>query len=59
MMSKHQMAMLSLLAAAMFTVLIALESQRYSASSFVPMPADGSAPPLPAPIEVGPGVARR
>jgi hypothetical protein len=54
-MSKTQMAMLSLLAVAMFTVLIALDLHRYPATRFVAMPADGSAPPLPAPIEVGPG----
>jgi hypothetical protein len=53
-MSKYQMALLTVLAAAMWAVLIVLDPP-YRASSLVPMPADGSAPPLPAPIEVGPG----
>jgi hypothetical protein len=54
-MSRRQMALLSLLAAAMFVGIWAL-SPRYPV--VVPMPADGSAPPLPAPIEVGPGRIR-
>jgi hypothetical protein len=53
-MSKYQMAVLILLTAAMWTAYAAL-SPRYPAASVVRMPADGSAPPLPAPIEVGPG----
>jgi hypothetical protein len=51
-MSKIQMALLSLLAAMMWTVVIAL-SPRYAVPP--PMPTDGSAPPLPPPIQVGPG----
>jgi hypothetical protein len=48
-MSKIQMAMLGLLAAVMW-VLVAALTPRYPATA--PMPADGSAPPLPAPIDV-------
>jgi hypothetical protein len=56
-MSKHQIALLTVLAAAMWAGVWAL-SPRYPAASVVRMPADGSAPPLPAPIEVGPGRIR-
>jgi hypothetical protein len=57
-MSKDLIALLTVLAAAMWAGVWTL-SPRYPAASVVRMPADGSAPPLPAPIEVGPGVARR
>jgi hypothetical protein len=57
-MSKDLIALLTVLAAAMWVAIIAL-TPRYPAASVVRIPADGSAPPLPAPIEVGPGVARR
>jgi hypothetical protein len=49
------MAMLILSAAVMWAAIIAL-TPRYPATA--PMPADGSAPPLPAPIEIGPVVPR-
>jgi hypothetical protein len=46
------MIALSLLAAAMFAALVALESQHHTAIVVIQMPADGSAPPLPPPIEI-------
>ena len=51
-MSKYQMALLTVLAVVMWTAIAAL-SPRYPVT--MPIQADGSAPSLPAPIEVGPG----
>jgi|GraSoi2013_100cm_1033763.scaffolds.fasta_scaffold261943_1 hypothetical protein len=51
-MSKYQMATLSVLTAAMLALLIALQTSSHPRSVAAPMPADSSAPPLPAPIEV-------
>jgi hypothetical protein len=53
-MSKIQMAAMLILAVAMGTVLTTSELHRYPATKVVPMPSDGSASPLPAPIVVGP-----
>ena len=53
-MSKDLIALLTVLAVALWAAIAAM-SPRYPAASVVRMPADGSAPPLPAPIEVGPG----
>jgi hypothetical protein len=52
-MSKDLIALLTVMAAAMWVY--AALSPRYPAASVVGMPADGSAPPLPSPIEIGPG----
>jgi hypothetical protein len=57
-MSKDLIALLTVLAAAMWAGVGAL-SPRYPVVMITPMPADGSAPSLPPPIEVGPGVAWR
>ncbi len=53
-MSKDLIALLTVLAAAMWAGIWAL-SPRYPEASVVRMPAGGSAPPLSAPIEIGPG----
>src|SRR5258706_9335616 len=53
-MSKDLIALLTVLAAAMWAGVWAL-SPRYPEASVVRMPAGGSAPPLSAPIEIGPG----
>ena len=50
-MSKLEMVMLSLLAAAMLTALVAM-TRLIRTTRYPRMPADGSAPALPAPIEV-------
>jgi len=62
-MSNRQMVLLSVLAAAMFAATVAL-TPRYP--PFPQMPADGSAPPLPAPVTlnlwrqyVSPNLSRR
>jgi hypothetical protein len=54
-MSKHQMAMLILAVLGWSAVAVFEWIPRYPAVSVVRMPADGSAPPLPPAIEVGPG----
>ena len=54
-MLERQGAILALLFIAVWTgILLRDWMQRPSIAYIAPMPADGSAPPLPAPIEVGP-----
>ncbi len=59
-MPKHQIVMLIVAVIAWTTIAVVEWVPRYPAFPDVaPMPADGSAPPLPPPIEVGSGIVRR
>jgi hypothetical protein len=52
-MPRSTMIVLTLVAAVMWSAIAALElSNRSPTAMFTPLPADGSAPPLPAPIEI-------
>ena len=58
-MSKIQMALLSFLAVVLWAGIPVFGPHSSAAFSVIRMPADGSALPLPPPIEVAPGVIRQ